>query len=170
MVRKILIVVFALVIGGLSYFLYQSVAKPVTWRAEKEKRYTAIKKRLDDIRKAQISHKAIKGKYAPNFAQLIFFLKNDKLKRSKKVKLGTSFVDVGEFIKPADSLFNVGYNVSLMRYVPYVDTIEFKITIRDADGTEFLEVADPVPFDPEEPLSIGSLIEPTLKGSWEKDN
>ncbi|UPT67282.1 MAG: hypothetical protein M0D57_00865 [Sphingobacteriales bacterium JAD_PAG50586_3] len=39
----------------------------------------------------------------------------------------------------------------------------------DADSTEYIEVSDPKPFDEEDPLSFGSLVESTLKASWEVD-
>lgn len=153
MARRIIQILLGLAIIAVAYLLYNSISEPVKWKKEKELRYTAIKQRLLEIRDAQAAYKVANKHYAPTFAELTYFLMHGK----------------GD-TTPADSLFGKGYNAARMRYVPYnTDTTFFiKIFVSPSDGLEYIQVTDPVPFDPDEPLSIGSLVEPTLRASWEK--
>jgi hypothetical protein len=145
---------------AFGYFFYQSVRGPMKWENEKTERYTKIKERLVEIRTAQTTYKAINGHYARTFQELMFFLNKGKLKRPN-----------GFPVVPADSLFGKSYRVFSMPYIPFGGQKRFNMEVKvDADSTEYLEVSDPSPFDPDDPLSFGSLTESTLKASWEAEN
>jgi hypothetical protein len=55
--------------------------------------------------------------------------------------------------------------------VPGSGQVKFnmEVKVNESDSTEYIEVSDPKPFDPEDPLSFGSLTESTLKASWETE-
>lgn len=63
----------------LVYMCYRSIMTPKEFDAEKDVRESAIKARLIDIRKAQIEYKNVYKTHAGSFADLIKFLKDDKL-------------------------------------------------------------------------------------------
>jgi hypothetical protein len=58
-----------------------------------------------------------------------------------------------------------------IQYVPGSGQVKFnmEVKVNESDSSEYLEVSDPKPFDPEDPLSFGSLTESTLKASWETE-
>lgn len=64
---------------GLTYLDYKSIKDPIDFGKEKNRRYSLVVQRLKDIRAAQLTHKAVKGKYAPDFDSLLNFIKNDSL-------------------------------------------------------------------------------------------
>lgn len=158
MLRRIIQILLGVAIVALGYFLYQSLQGPVKWQNEKTARYDEIKKRLEDIRTAQTSYKAANKHYAKTFVDLTWYLNKGKLKRRN-----------GKVVSPADSLFGPGYNVFSIQYVPGSGSVKFNMEVKidEKDSTEYIEVSDPKPFDPEDPLSFGSLTESTLKASWE---
>mgnify|MGYP001492370933 CR=1 FL=1 len=72
-------IVFAVIILALAYFLIESIMQPIRFNKEKDAREEAIKERLIDIRTAQETYKAVKGRYTGSFDTLITFLKSDSL-------------------------------------------------------------------------------------------
>ena len=77
----------------------------------------------------------------------------------------------GQLISPSDSLFGKTYPVFSMQYVPFGGQKKFNMEVKldGTDSTEYIEVSDPAPFDPDDPLSFGLLTESTLKASWETE-
>lgn len=92
--RMITYILFVLLVGGSAFMIYKdysSVKSKIDWMNEKEKRYTEIKQRLEDIRDAQLAYKERYGEYAPTLDKLIDFIKNDfvfKIEREKPVPDG----------------------------------------------------------------------------------
>ena len=60
------------------YLIYSSIMAPIAFDQEKEVRYEAAVNKINEIKKAQIAHKSIKGDYAPNFDSLVRFIENEK--------------------------------------------------------------------------------------------
>ena len=153
----------------MGYCLYDSIRQPVQWQNEKAKRYAAIKKELLAVRDAQIVFKGENGRYAKNFIELRYFLAKGKIKKYYK---NAGVKKNGElpytYINPADSVFGKGYNVYNLGFVPFNKARQtFTLNIVKNNNIEYIEVIDPSPFDPDDPLSIGSTVEPTLRASWE---
>lgn len=163
MIRRIIQILLGIGILVLGYLLYNSISQPVKWQKEKERRYTAIKQRLIEIRAAQAAYKVESGHYAATFPELTLFLTQGHIRRYTGNNTVTQ-------VNPADSLFGKGYKTYQMAFVPGGDLHKFRMKVYTStkDGLEYLEVTDPEPFDPEQPLGFGSLIEPTLRASWEK--
>ena len=77
--NNILKIGLAVVILVLAYFTYETIAKPIRFQQEKKVRYSAIIKKLKDIRKAETTYKGVYGIYTGNFDTLLNFLRNDSL-------------------------------------------------------------------------------------------
>lgn len=143
------IVVRILLIGAiivLGYLLVDSIMNPIRFNTERDRREEAIKERLIDIRTAQVAYKSKYGRYTGSFDTLINFVKTDSfpliykegsitdemieewgrsaereaLRRGLIVR-DTSYTTV------LDSIFEEGFPVDSLRYVPYSGDTEFKL-------------------------------------------
>lgn len=119
----------------LVYMCYRSIMTPKEFDAEKDLRESAIKARLIDIRKAQIEYKNAYKTHAGSFADLIKFLKDDKLPflikegvltdeqlekgmtEKEAVKKGLIRRDT-VWVIAKDTLFGANYNVDDLKMVP----------------------------------------------------
>lgn len=119
----------------LVYMCYRSVMTPIEFNKEKDVRENAIKGRLIDIRKAQIEYKNVYKTHAGSFADLVKFLKDDKLPflikegvltddqlekgmtEKEAVKQGLIKRDT-IWVNAKDTLFGVSYNADDMSKVP----------------------------------------------------
>jgi len=139
-------IVFTIIIIVLSYFLVESIMKPIRFNKEKDAREAAIKERLIDIRTAQEAFKSVKGYYTGSFDTLIAFLQTDSLplvyKRGsltdemiaagittekEAVKKGLISRDTS-YIPVRDSIFDKGYPTDQLRYVPGMEKTEFQMS------------------------------------------
>ena len=138
-------IVFTIIIIVLIYFLVESIMKPIRFNREKDAREAAIKERLIDIRTAQDAFKSVKGYYTGSFDTLITFLESDSLplvfkrgsltddmiaagitSEKEAVKKGLISRDTS-YIAVRDSIFDKGYPIDQLRYVPGMDTVQFKM-------------------------------------------
>lgn len=119
----------------LVYMCYRSIMTPIEFNKEKDARESAIKARLIDIRKAQIEYKNVYKTHAGTFADLIKFLKDDKLPflikegvltdeqlekgmtEKEAVKKGLIKRDT-VWVVAKDTLFGANYNVDDLANVP----------------------------------------------------
>jgi len=69
----VMLVLWAL-IAFLAYQTFMSVYKPIQFNKLKEKRYATVIENLKDIRKSQLAHSQVTGKFAPNFENLVKFI------------------------------------------------------------------------------------------------
>lgn len=139
-------IVFTVIIVVLVYFLIQSIMKPIRFNKEKDARETAIKEKLIDIRTAQEAFKSVKGSYTGSFDTLITFLKADSLplvyklgsltdemiaegitSEKEAVKKGLISRDTS-YIPVRDSIFNKGYPIETLRFVPGMENTEFQMS------------------------------------------
>jgi len=68
-----MLVLWAL-IAFLAYQTFMSVYKPIQFNQLKEKRYAKVIDNLKDIRKSQLAHSQVTGKFAANFDNLVKFI------------------------------------------------------------------------------------------------
>ena len=139
-------IVFTIIIIVLAWFLLESIMKPIRVNKEKAARETAIKERLIDIRTAQEAFKSVKGYYTGSFDTLITFLKTDSLPlvfkkgaltdemiasgintEKEAVKKGLISRDTS-YIPVRDSIFDKGYPIDQLRFVPGMENTEFKMS------------------------------------------
>jgi hypothetical protein len=138
-------IVLPVIIIVLAYFLVQSIMKPIRFNQEKDARETAIKERLIDIRTAQEAFKSVKGHYTGSFDTLITFLRTDSLplvfkkgaltdemiaegitSEQMAVKKGLISRDTS-YIPVRDSVFQKGYPLDNLRFVPGMEDTEFRM-------------------------------------------
>lgn len=62
----------------LGFLIYSSVMKPIKFKQEKDSRYEIAVKTMLDIKKAQSGYKAVNGKYADSFEELVRFIETEK--------------------------------------------------------------------------------------------
>lgn len=122
----------------LSYFLYESIDKPLRFEKEKEARYDAVVAKLQKIRDAQVAYKAVYGKYAKDFDTLIHVMKSDSFPVIKAIGsvpdtlTEQQAVDMGLVrrdtirVSIKDSLFK-DYKIDELRFVPNTDSKEFEM-------------------------------------------
>ena len=63
----------------LGYLIYNGVMEPIKFNQDKKVRYAKVINNLKVIRDAQEKYNEVKGKFAPNKAELIRFIENDSL-------------------------------------------------------------------------------------------
>ena len=101
-VYQILLVIAAVVI---TYFIYQSIQRPIEFKKAKEARYESTIERLKDIRKAQIAYKDIYGQFTGSWDTLISFVAYDSVRNVRKIgELTDSMIEAGLSEKKAIKL------------------------------------------------------------------
>ena len=83
--KSIIQIVLSIVIVALSYFIYESIMKPVRFNKEDGERRLVVIERLKDIRTAQLSFKSVYRRYTGSFDTLLTFLKTGKIPVVKKI-------------------------------------------------------------------------------------
>jgi len=139
-------IVFSIIIVVLAYFLVESIMKPIRFNKEKDAREAAIKERLIDIRTAQEAFKSVKGSYTGSFDTLITFLQTDSLPLVfKRGSLTDEMIAAGittereavrkglisrdtSYIPVRDSIFDRGYPIDQLRFIPGMEKTEFKMS------------------------------------------
>jgi hypothetical protein len=119
----------------LSYFIYESVQKPIRFNAEQKSRYEATIQRLKDIRTAQVAFRGEYKRYTGSFDTLINFLKTDSFNVVKQIGDEDDSVAVatGKIIRETirisvrDSLFRKGYAVDSICFVPFTQGVQFEL-------------------------------------------
>ncbi len=191
--RLIINTVLGLIILGLLYLLFSSIYEPINFKAEQDKRESAVISKLEDIRKAQLAYRGITGQYAHSFDTLLQVLKTDSFKivrvfgnpdeEKSEIKRETFYV-------PAiDSVGKLGLNLDSLRYVPYsasgkefkvtaqmieyqsttVPVVEVKIPIREYMG-QFADAKYTrydTRYNPDNVRKFGDLAKPSTAGNWE---
>lgn len=132
--------VLTVVVIVLSYFIYESIAHPMRFNEEKDKRHEVVIQKLKDIRTLQGAFKDVYDKYAGSFDTLMNFVQNDSLPlikaighvpdtmtEEKAVELGIVRRDTIK-ISVIDTLFkNKEYKPSELDVVPFSGGQKFEI-------------------------------------------
>ncbi|MEZ5000950.1 MAG: hypothetical protein R2744_11800 [Bacteroidales bacterium] len=139
-VVRILLVIAIFVLG---YLLIDSIMNPIRFNKERDKREAAIINRLKDIRTAQVAFKSKFGMYTGSFDTLINFVVTDSFPLIyKEGSLTDEMIEKGitsereavikglivrdtSYTPVLDSIFDPGFPVDSLRYVPYCDTNQF---------------------------------------------
>lgn len=131
-VIQILLVVAAIV---LTYFIYQSIQRPIIFEKAKDARYEATVQRLKDIRKAELAYKDVYGQFTGSWDTLIHFVEYDSVRNVKAIgELTDSMIEakitekkaiemgliIRDTIKQSVliSLFGGNFDANSLRYVP----------------------------------------------------
>ena len=145
--RKIIQVLFVLIIIVLGYLIVESIMEPIRFNQEVEVRESATIKRLVEIREAQKAYKDIYKQYTGSFDTLISFLDTTSFQVVKAIgDIPEEWLDQMGFEKARlraladgiisrditlvpvlDSLFGKGFNSDSLRYVPFTEDVTFSM-------------------------------------------
>ncbi len=145
--RRIIQVLFVLIIVVLGYLIVESIMEPIRFNQEVEVRESATIKRLVDIREAQKAYKDIYKQYTGSFDTLISFLDTTSFQVVKAIgDIPEEWLDQMGFEKARlkaladgvisrditmvpvlDSLFGKGFNSDSLRFVPFTQDVTFSM-------------------------------------------
>ena len=146
--RRVIQILFVLIIIVLGYLIVESIMEPIRFNQEVEVREQATIDRLIDIREAQKAYKDVFKKYTGSFDTLIAFIDTgsftvvkaigdipeewlDELgfdkAREKALKEGVISRE-NTYVPVLDSLYNPGFATDSLRYVPFCEGITFTMT------------------------------------------
>lgn len=137
--RTVIQVLLFIVAVALTYFIYQSIQRPISFEKERNERYAATIERLKDIRKAQLAFKDVNGRFTGSWDTLINFVKYDSVRIVRKIgTLTDSMVEKGLTERKAmqmglivrdtiresvlSSVFGDNFNADLLKVIPIADT------------------------------------------------
>ncbi len=145
--RRIIQILFALIIIVLGYLIVESIMEPIRFNQEVEVRETATISKLIEIRTTQKAYKDMYKTYMGNFDTLQAFLDTDsfavvkaigmipeewtdemdyEVAREKALKEGIISREI-TMVPVLDSLFGNSYNTDSLRLVPYTDGVVFSM-------------------------------------------
>ncbi len=133
--RTVIQILLFIAAVALTYFIYQSIQRPIEFGKAKDARYDATVAKLKDIRKAQLAYKDVYGEFSGSWDTLISFVQYDsvrnvraigeltdsmieaKINEKKAIEMGLIIRDT---IKESvvDALFGGNYDPQSLRYVP----------------------------------------------------
>jgi hypothetical protein len=145
--RRIIQVLFVLIIVVLGYLIVESIMEPIRFNQEVEVRETATIKRLVEIREAQKAYKDIYKQYTGSFDTLISFLDTTSFQVVKAIgDIPEEWLDQMGFEKARlkaladgvisrditlvpvlDSLFGKGFNSDSLRFAPFTEDVTFSM-------------------------------------------
>lgn len=145
--RRVIQVLFVLVIIVLGYLIVESIMEPIRFNQEVEVRERATIDKLIDIREAQKAYKDIYKKYAGSFDTLIAFVDTGSFTVVKAIgEIPEEWLDEMGFEKAReralkegkimrepfqvpvkDSLFSASYKTASMNLVPYTEGVKFSM-------------------------------------------
>jgi len=145
--RRIIQVLFVLIIIVLGYLIVESIMEPIRFNQEVEVRESATIDRLVEIREAQKAYKDIYKQYTGSFDTLISFLDTTSFQVVKAIgDIPEEWLDQMGFEKARlraladgiisrditlvpvlDSLFGKGFNSDSLRYVPFTEDVMFSM-------------------------------------------
>jgi len=184
--KKPVKITLPIIIILLAGWLTNIILEPIKFEKEKNYRYTFIKEKLIDIRSAQLAYKEKNGQFTNDFDELIEFVKIDsfvlvqktdtlieyynKVYRELQFK-DTLFIDTLGKVSILDSLFHKNYPIDSLSYVPPVNKLKFEMKAGVVNKSKIdvpvFEARDPSPYDPQNTLIIGSMLEANLNGNWQ---
>ena len=173
----------------IAWLIYESIADPIRFEEEKNRRYEQVIRRLKDIRTMELAYKSVKGKYTDQCDSLIRFLREEKFMVIRKIgdaeDSAAVLVRDTIMVPVQDSLMKVfepGFKIDSACYIPFGDGARFrlaageiekgKVTVkvfeayagndiifRDMDIKNYLKL--------DQGLKVGSMTEPSTSGNWE---
>jgi len=143
--RRVIQILFVLIIIVLGYLIVESIMEPIRFNQEVDTRERATIDRLIDIREAQKAYKDVYKKYTSSFDTLIAFVDTgsftlikaegdipedwlDELgfEKAREKALNEGVISREPIEVPVlDSLFNPGFVTDSLRYVPFTEGITF---------------------------------------------
>ncbi len=194
--RTLINLILLVIIGGLIYLLVNSITEPIKFKAERQKRESAVVDKLIQIRTLQEAYRTIKGEFSRSFNDLNFVLLNDSFRIIQVFgdpddPENTDAIVYDTIYQPArDSVLNLGINLDSIKYVPFSQKDTFEMF---ADTITYQQTKVPVievrvqrkkfmgevygnprfskyddSYDPSSYLKFGDMSAPNTAGNWER--
>ena len=145
--RRVIQILFVLVIIVLGYLIVESIMEPIRFNQEREVRERATINKLIDIREAQKAYKDVYKKYAGSFDTLMAFVDTGNFTLIKADgEIPEEWLDEMGFEKARerallegkisrepiqvpvkDSLFSASYETSSLNLVPFTEGVRFSM-------------------------------------------
>ena len=137
--KRLIKIVFPLIILSFGIGLISIILNPIKKEKEKNYRYEFIKSKMIDIRSAELAFKEKHNQFTDDFNVLIPFIKMDSFVIVQKTDTlieyfnevyreyqfkDTMLVDTLGKVSILDSLFQKGYPIDSLRYVPFGEGVE----------------------------------------------
>jgi hypothetical protein len=158
--RRVIQVLFVVIIIVLGYLIVESIMEPIRFNQEVSERESATIERLIEIREAQKAYKDIYKTYTASFDTLIAFLDTGSFAVVKAIgEIPEDWLDELGFeqardkalangiisrettkVPVLDSLYGAGFNSDSLRYVPYAEGVLFTLESSEILTTSNLTV------------------------------
>jgi hypothetical protein len=142
--KKLIHVALSVLIIVLGFLLVKSIMNPIKFKDEQTYRYDIVVQKLKDIRTAQNAYKDSYGQFTGSLDTLTNFVKFDSLKLVfKKGEIPEELlgqisereaIQKGMIIRDTlrvavlDSLFGKSYPIDSLRFIPFSNGVEFRMT------------------------------------------
>ena len=191
--RILINLVLVALIAALAYLLYSGIAEPIKFKAEKDRRESAVISKLEQIRTCQEIYRDITGEFAADFDSLSYTLRTDSIPFRQVLEDPEFPGDPEKFIvntilsSALDSINSMGIDLASLSDVPFsnnakfsivADTITYQktnvwVTEVMTKYNEFMgEYADnrymkyDDTYNPKNNIGFGSMNSPNLEGNW----
>lgn len=194
--RFIINIILLALVAFLVYLLVLSIREPIAFKAEKDKRETAVVDKLMKIREAQEIYRSISGgAFAGSWSDLKTSLKTGQIPYVSVIGdpddpnfTGTITYDT-TFVSAIDSVRSLGWSIDSLQYIPYgggksfdikadtlsyqktmVNVVEVGTTRKNYMGkyaSEEYRRYD-VSYQPGSFIKFGDMAKPNLSGNWER--
>jgi hypothetical protein len=132
------------VIGFLGYLTFNSVYEPIQFNKLRDARYPKVIDKLKDIRKAELAHKQVTGRFSGSFDSLVKFIDtaefvvtqrrdttvlDEEYKKTYGVDQYKSevLIDTLGYTPIKDSLFKGTDRYKKMMFIPFTDNKKFSL-------------------------------------------
>jgi len=188
--------VMLLLSGYLAYANYHSIDEPIQFMKKKQAIYAEVIQNLKDLRQIELTYKKENRVFCGNMDTLMLFLQNDSvnmvkmfgnvpdtlteaealeqgiIRRDTTLYPAMEIVFNDDYMKTRDNKFPL--NVETLRYVPHTDNVEFsieagEITRSSGAKVQVFEIIDAAPFDKNDVMRVGSMVDPTTAGNWKEE-
>ncbi|MEM1318903.1 MAG: hypothetical protein AAGG75_01540 [Bacteroidota bacterium] len=193
--RLIINLVLVVLIFGLVYVLYGSISEPIEFKAEKDKRKSAVVDRLIAVRQAQELYRDVTGEFANDFDSLKYVIRTGKVMIIKPSQDPDDPGNADAIIY--DTLYEdamvraqtLELNLDSLEYIPFsngktfqikADTLTYQKTLVNVVevSTVWKEFMGPYAdirfsrydngYDPNAILKFGNMNAPNTSGNWER--
>lgn len=175
MANKIIISVLILLNGFIGFQIYKSIKADVDYIDQVREIDLLVIQRLQDIQKAQIAYRDMKGEFASDFDTLRMFLLNEQYMKIRSVgdldrdSLSGLSIDT-VYVNPIEEFYEPGFDVNTLGWVPPQDTARFILETDFIEKNNLIvpvyQVTDPYPFNKNRTLQVGSLTDAVYSGNW----
>ncbi len=194
--RLVINIILFIITLFLIFILWKSIQEPIAFKEEFHLRKSAVVKKLEQNREAQLAFRSLKGGFAPNYDTLKQVIMEDSFEIISiigDIDAGDKIEKKVTYVAAKDSIVDaLGINLDSLMYIPYGGGKTFEVF---ADTLTYQKMNVPVVevkssyldfmpeynddrykrydskfakiIDDEIPLKFGDRRKPTTSGNWE---